>query len=59
MKKFHIVDKKLSVIDSSNNMLELRMSCHELNTRFPEEGNECEVFSTAQYNKMKAEVEEK
>ena len=49
MMKFHIVDKDLDIVDSSNNMLELRLTCKELNERFGDAENKCEVMTTREY----------
>ena len=43
--KFYIVDKDLEVIDSSNNMLALRLTCRDLNERFYGVADECVVMS--------------
>ena len=45
MAKFHIVDKDLEVIDSGNNMLELRLACQEVNARIYDAENQCEVIT--------------
>jgi hypothetical protein len=45
MKKFLIVDKDLDVVDGSNNMLEMRIMCNEVNNRFFDVADECIVMS--------------
>ena len=47
--RFHIVDRDLGIVDSSNNMLELRLTCNELNERFGDAENKCEVMTTREY----------
>lgn len=45
MAKFHIVDKDLEIVDSSDNMLALRLTCKDVNERFYGIGDECTVMS--------------
>ena len=47
--KFHIVDKDLEVIDSSNNMLELRLDCKAVNERIYDSENQCVVMSDREF----------
>ena len=51
--KFHIVDKDLDIMDSSNNMLALRLDCKALNDRFYGLGDECVVMSDKDYKELK------
>jgi len=50
MKKFHIVDDKLSIIDSSDNSLSLRMTCEDMNRQFRGIAPDCVVMSTKELN---------
>lgn len=47
--KYYIIDEKKAIIDSNNNMLELRLLCHEMNQRL---GGQCQVVSHDDYIKL-------
>ena len=47
---FHIVDEDLDIVDSSNNMLELRLICDEVNYRFD---SNCKVTSAEELSEEK------
>ena len=40
--KFYIIDEKTEIVDASNNMLELRIACLDMNIRI---GGNCKVVS--------------
>ncbi len=48
--KFYIIDEKLEIIDGSNNMLELRIACHNMNIRI---GGNCKVVSMEELKETK------
>lgn len=45
--KFFIIDEKNKIIASSNNMLELRIQCHNINSRI---GGNCKNLNLKIYN---------
>ena len=51
--KFHIVDEDYEVIDSGNNMLELRLVCKGTNDRI---GGECQVITNAELISHQADL---
>jgi len=53
MSKFYIVDEDFEIIDGGNNMLDLRLTCKELNDRI---GGECRVIPNAELISHQAEL---
>lgn len=47
--KFFIVDENDEIIDSSNNMLELRLQCYDMNNRI---GGNCKVVKKSELKKV-------
>ena len=47
--KFFIIDEKNKIIASSNNMLELRIQCHNMNNRI---GGNCKVVKKFELENM-------
>lgn len=49
MAEFYIIDENKKIIETSGNMLQLRLSCNEMNQRV---GGNCEVISSDEYNNI-------